>query len=143
MHLWLSLCRAPAYSRATLDSGNVAAQIIRNLFLAAVQRKSGARILIDGGKIASYRRLYLAATPYLQRCADVLASVYVGLQRAGECVKKNLARSPNVPLIGFNAAAVGVANLHRAYRVQRAACSVQRADANALAEQQRIGDAFT
>ena len=128
----------PADGRAAFEGGNVAAWVIWDPFLAAVQRQSGARILVDGGKLSSYRRFYLAATPYAQRRADVLAVVYAELQRAGEWIKKNPgpAAEWNAPVIGLDAATVEAANLRRSYRVQPV-------DAEALAEQQRIADAFT
>lgn len=128
----------PADGRAAFEGGNVAAWVIWDPFLAAVQRQSGARILQDGGKLSSYRRFYLAATPYAQRRADVVAVVYAELQRAGEWIKKNPgpAAEWNAPVIGLDAATVEAANLRRSYQVRPV-------DAEALSEQQRIADAFT
>jgi sulfonate transport system substrate-binding protein len=128
----------PADGRAAFEGGNVAAWVIWDPFLAAVQRQSGARVLVDGGKLASYRRFYLAATPYAQRRTDVLGVVYAELQRAGEWIKKNpgAAAEWHAPVIGLDTATVEAANLRRSYRVQPV-------DAEALAEQQRIADAFT
>lgn len=110
----------PADGRAAFEGGNVAAWVIWDPFLAAVQRQSDARTLVDGGKLASYRRFYLAATPYAQRRADVLAVVYAELQRAGEWIKKDPgpAAEWNAPVIGLDAATVAAANLRRSYRVQ-------------------------
>jgi len=128
----------PADGRAAFEGGNVAAWVIWDPFLAAVQRQSGARTLQDGGKLSSYRRFYLAATPYAQRRADVLGVVYAELQRAGEWIKTNpgAAAEWHAPVIGLDAATVAAANLRRSYRVQPV-------DAEALTEQQRIADAFT
>jgi sulfonate transport system substrate-binding protein len=128
----------PADGRAAFEGGNVAAWVIWDPFLAAVQRQSGARTLQDGGKLSSYRRFYLAATPYAQRRTDVLGVVYAELQRAGEWIKQNPgpAAEWNAPVIGLDVATVTAANLRRSYRVQPV-------DAEALAEQQRIADAFT
>jgi sulfonate transport system substrate-binding protein len=129
---------SPADGRAAFESGNVAAWVIWDPFLAAVQRQSGARILVDGVGLSSYRRFYLAATPYAQRRADAIAIVYTELQRAGAWIKANpvAAAEWNGPVIGLDAATVEAANLRRTYRVQPV-------DAEALAEQQRIADAFT
>ncbi|MEY8879255.1 MAG: aliphatic sulfonate ABC transporter substrate-binding protein [Leptothrix sp. (in: b-proteobacteria)] len=129
---------SPADGRAAFEGGNVAAWVIWDPFLAAVQRQSGARLLQDGTRLSSYRRFYLAATPYAQRRADVLATVYTELQRAGDWIKKNPAAAAewHAPVIGLDAATVEAANLRRSYRVQPV-------DAEALAEQQRIADAFT
>jgi len=129
---------SPADGRAAFEGGNVGAWVIWDPFLAAVQRQSGARILQDGTRLSSYRRFYLAATPYAQRRPDVLAALYAELQRAGEWIKKNPgpAAEWNAPLIGLDAPTVAAANLRRSYRVQAV-------DAEAIAEQQRIADAFT
>ena len=123
--------------RAAFENGSVAAWVIWDPFLAAVQRQSGARILQDGGRLSSYRRFYLASTPYAQRRADVLKTVYAELQKAGDWVKANPgpAAEWHGPLIGLDAATVEAANQRRTYRVQPV-------DADALAEQQRIADAF-
>jgi hypothetical protein len=43
----------PADGRAAFEGGNVAAWVIWDPFLAAVQRQSGARVLLDGSKITS------------------------------------------------------------------------------------------
>lgn len=127
----------PADARAAFENGNVAAWVTWDPFLAAVQRQANARVLQDGAGLASYRRFYLAATPYAQRRADVVGIVYAELQRAGAWVKANAAAAAewHAPLIGLDAPTVGAANQRRSYRVQPV-------DAEALAEQQRIADAF-
>lgn len=129
---------SPADGRAAFENGAVAAWVIWDPFLAAVQRQSGARILLDGSNVAAYRRFYLAATSFVQRRADVVAAVYAELQRAGEWIKANPgpAAEWHAPFVGLDAPTVEVANLRRTYRVQPV-------DADALGEQQRIADAFT
>lgn len=128
---------SPADGRAAFEGSNVAAWVIWDPFLSAVQRQAGARILLDGTRLSAYRRFYLAATPYAQRRGDVLATVYAELQRAGEWIKQNPgpAAEWHAPVIGLDAATVEAANLRRSYRVQPV-------DGEALAEQQRIADAF-
>ncbi|HEX2009537.1 MAG TPA: aliphatic sulfonate ABC transporter substrate-binding protein, partial [Roseateles sp.] len=128
----------PADGRAAFENGSVAAWVVWDPFLAAVQRQSGARILADGTRLSAYRRFYLASTPYAQRRAEVLAAVYAELQRAGDWIKKNPgpAAEWHAPVIGLDPATVEQANLRRSYRVQPV-------DAEALAEQQRIADAFS
>jgi len=127
----------PADARAAFESGNIAAWVIWDPFLAAVQRQAHARVLQDGAGLASYRRFYLAATPYAQRRSDVVGIVYAELQRAGTWVKAHPAAAAewHAPLIGLDAPTVEAANQRRSYRVQPV-------DAEALAEQQRIADAF-
>lgn len=129
---------SPADARAAFENGNVAAWVVWDPFLAAVQRQAGARVLQDGQGLSAYRRFYLAATPYAQRRADVLAVVVAELQRAGAWVKANPgpAAEWHAPVIGLDAATVEAANARRSYQVQAV-------DAESLAEQQRIADAFT
>jgi len=129
---------SPADARAAFERGSVAAWVIWDPFLAAVQRQANARILRDGKGLSSYRRFYLAATPYAQRHAGVLAVVYDELRRAGEWIKQNpaVAAQWQAPLIGLDAPTVEAANRRRTYQVQTV-------DAASLDEQQRIADAFT
>jgi sulfonate transport system substrate-binding protein len=129
---------SPADGRAAFEKGSVAAWVIWDPFLAAVQRQADARILRDGTQLSNYRRFYLAATPFAQSRPEVLAAVYAELQQAGTWIKANPgpASEWNAPLLGLDAPTVAAANLRRSYRVQPV-------DAEALAEQQRIADAFT
>ncbi|WP_420991576.1 aliphatic sulfonate ABC transporter substrate-binding protein [Cupriavidus sp. 30B13] len=129
---------SPADARAAFERGSVAAWVIWDPFLAAVQRQANARILRDGKGLSSYRRFYLAATPYAQKHADVLAVVYDELRRAGEWIKQNPAAAAqwHAPLIGLDVPTVEAANRRRTYQVQTV-------DAASLEEQQRIADAFT
>jgi sulfonate transport system substrate-binding protein len=129
---------SPADGRAAFETGSVAAWVVWDPFLAAVQRQAGARILVDGTGLAAYRRFYLAAAPFAQRRADVLSVVFAELQRAGEWIKKNPAAAAewHAPVIGLDATTVEAANARRSYRVQPV-------DAESLGEQQRIADAFT
>ena len=68
----------------------------------------------------------------------MLAQFYAQLREAGEWIKANPgpAAEWHAPLIGLDAATVQAANARRSYRVQPV-------DADSLAEQQRIADAFT
>ncbi|OYV00084.1 MAG: aliphatic sulfonate ABC transporter substrate-binding protein [Burkholderiales bacterium PBB5] len=129
---------SPADGRAAFEGGNVAAWVIWDPFLSAVQRQSAVRVLTDGAGLSAYRRFYLAATPYAQRRADVLALIYGELQRAGATIKANprAAAEWHAPVIGLDAATVEVANARRSY-------AVQPVDSEGLTEQQRIADAFT
>ncbi len=128
---------SPADARAAFERGSVAAWVIWDPFLAAVQRQSNARVLRDGEGLSSYRRFYLAATPFARTHAEVLEVVFDALRDAGDWVKRNPAEAArwHAPLIGLDAATVEAANARRSY-------AVRTVDAAALAEQQRIADAF-
>lgn len=128
----------PADGRSAFENGAIAAWVVWDPFLAAVQRQSGARILVDGTRIAAYRRFYLAATPFAQQHPEVLRRVYEELQQAGDWVKKNPAAAAewHAPVLGLDAATVAAANERRSY-------AVRPVDPESLAEQQRIADAFS
>ena len=129
---------SPADGRAAFERDAIAAWVIWDPFLAAVQRQSNARILVDGTGLSNYRRFYLASSAFAQKRPDVLAVVYDELAKAGQWTKANAAAAAqfHAPVIGLDAATVEAANLRRSY-------NVQPADAAALEEQQRIADAFT
>ncbi|WP_431257874.1 aliphatic sulfonate ABC transporter substrate-binding protein [Roseateles chitinivorans] len=128
----------PADGRSAFENGAIAAWVVWDPFLAAVQRQSGARILVDGTRIAAYRRFYLAATSFAQQNPEVLQRVYDELQRAGEWVKKNPAAAADwhAPVLGLDPSIVAAANERRTY-------AVRPVDTESLSEQQRIADAFT
>ena len=129
---------SPADGRAAFENGSVAAWVIWDPFLAAVQRQSGARVLQDGQGLSYYRRFYLASTAFAKRRNDVLSVVFSELRGAGAWVKGNPVEAAQwyAPVIGLDAATVEVANARRSY-------AVQAVDAASLAEQQRIADAFS
>lgn len=129
----------PADGRSAFEKGAIDAWAIWDPFLATVAAKSDARVLTDGSKIdVSYRRFYLISTPYLQRRPDVAAKVVEELTKTGIWVKQNPKQAAEIlaPLIGLDPATVETANGRRSY-------AVARVDADALAEQQKIADAFT
>jgi sulfonate transport system substrate-binding protein len=129
---------SPADGRAAFENGSVAAWVIWDPFLAAVQRQSGARILQDGQGLSCYRRFYLASTSYATRRNDVLSLVFSELRSAGAWIKGNPVEAAQwyAPLIGLDAGTVEAANARRSY-------GVQAVDAASLAEQQSIADAFS
>lgn len=129
----------PADGRAAFEKGAVDAWAIWDPFLATVQRKSEARILTDGSQVGvSYRRFYLASTPYVQRRPDVLKLVVEELRKTGQWIKQQPkdAAQIHAPLIGLDAETVELANSRRSY-------DVAEVDAAALAEQQKVADVFT
>jgi sulfonate transport system substrate-binding protein len=129
----------PADGRAAFERGAVDAWVVWEPFVAAVQQSANARILADGRYAdVGYRRYYLAATSYAQQHPDVLVVVVDELRKAGLWVKQNPREAAEQlsPLIGLDAATLGVANGRRSLQVEAV-------DEQALAEQQRIADAFT
>lgn len=129
---------SPADGRAAFENGSVAAWVIWDPFLAAVQRQGGARVLRDGQGLSEYRRFYMASTAYAKRRDDVLAAVFAALRDAGSWIKANPAEAAQwyAPVVGLDAATVEAANGRRSY-------AVQTVDAASLTEQQSIADTFS
>ncbi|WP_419736404.1 aliphatic sulfonate ABC transporter substrate-binding protein [Pseudomonas sp. COR18] len=128
----------PADGRAAFENGKVDAWVTWEPFLSGVQRQLPTRTLADGQGLASYKRYYLASTPYAQAHPQVLKRVFAELQKSGAWIKAHPQDAAKIlgPLWGgLDAATVEAANRHRSYEVQ--AVTVDQ-----LSEQQQIADAF-
>ncbi len=127
----------PADGRAAFERGAIDAWVVWDPFLAAVQKQSAVRVLADGRELASYQRYYLAGTPYAKARPDVLGVFFHELQKAGAWVKQSPkdAAALLAPVWGLDAGVIELANSRRSYEVRAVVPT-------ALAEQQRIADAF-
>ena len=95
-------------------------------------------MLTDGSKIGiSYRRFYLAGAD-AQRRPDVLTQVVEKLRKAGEWVKQQPKEAAGILAVpfGLDVETLELSNSRRSY-------AVAPVDVAALAEQQKIADAFT
>jgi sulfonate transport system substrate-binding protein len=127
----------PADGRAAFERGAIDAWVVWDPFLAAVQKQSAVRVLADGRDLASYQRYYLAGTPYAQARPDVLRVFFNELHKAGQWVKQSPKDAAALlsPVWGLDAGVIELANSRRSYDVRAVVPT-------ALAEQQRIADAF-
>lgn len=127
----------PSEGRKAFDDGSVAAWGIWDPFLAAAQRHAQARALPESVGAAAYRRLYLAAVPFLRARPEVVQAVYAGLREAAAWVKGQPAAAVewHAAAIGMDVGTVQAAYARRSYRVEPV-------DAACLVEQQRIADIF-
>jgi sulfonate transport system substrate-binding protein len=127
----------PADGRAAFERGAIDAWVVWDPFLAAVQKQSAVRVLADGRELASYQRYYLAGTPYAKARPDVLGVFFHELQKVGAWVKQSPkdAAALLAPVWGLDAGVIELANSRRSYEVRAVVPT-------ALAEQQRIADAF-
>jgi len=66
---------APADARAAFERGAIDAWSIWDPFLAAAEKQLGARALADGTGLVANHQFYLAARPYAEKQADILAIV--------------------------------------------------------------------
>jgi sulfonate transport system substrate-binding protein len=127
----------PADGRAALVSGNVDAWVAWDPFLSSAERASGARILVDGTGLASYKRYYLASEAFTDKHADALGVVFAKLKEAGLWAKSHPKEAADLlaPLWTIDTDTIAQANARRSYQIG----PVTR---EGLSEQQRIADAF-
>jgi sulfonate transport system substrate-binding protein len=127
----------PADGRAAFERGSVDAWAVWDPYFAGAQQQTGARVLVDGSGLASYRRYYLASAEFARGHPQILRIVFEALQERGNWVKAHSPEAAAIlaPLWGLDAQTAGVANSRRSY-------DVRPVTAEALREQQKIADAF-
>jgi sulfonate transport system substrate-binding protein len=128
---------SPADGRAAFEKDAIDAWVVWDPFLSAVNVQSQARVIPVSRDTAAYQRYYLATDAYAKSNPDVLRLLFQELKKAGVWVKK----SPKEAAVllagvwGIESAIVEQANTHRSYEVREVTAA-------ALAEQQKIADAF-
>lgn len=129
---------SPADGRAAFESGAVDAWAVWDPYVAGAQQQVKARVLTDGGDgLASYRRYYLASADFAKAHPEVVQVVFDTLRDTGQWVKAHPqeAAAQLAPVWGLDAQTVRIANDRRSYEVKAV-------NAEALAEEQKIADAF-
>jgi len=129
---------APADARAAFERGAVDAWSIWDPFFAAAEKQLGARVLADGTGLVANHQFYLAARPYAEQQADIVAIVLEELARVDEWGKSHL---PEVAAIlarqtGLDLPVVKLAASRYSYGVTPLSPAV-------IAQQQAIADTFT
>ncbi len=128
----------PADARAAFENGSVDAWSIWDPFLAAVEKQSGARIVVDGRNgVANNHQFYLAERRYAQARPDVLKALFDDSVEQGRWLKANLKQAAAIiaPLQGLEPAVVELA-------LQRYQFNVAPLSAAVAAEQQKVADTF-
>ncbi|TBW10262.1 aliphatic sulfonate ABC transporter substrate-binding protein [Azotobacter chroococcum subsp. isscasi] len=128
----------PADGRAAFENGKVDAWVTWEPFLSSAQRQLSTRTLADGDRLAAYQRYYLTSQRFARESPQVLEVVFAELVKAGDWLRTHPREAARIlaPLWGNLAPEiVEQANARRSYRVR----PVQ---AESLAEQQKIADAF-
>lgn len=127
----------PADGRAAFVSNNVDAWVAWDPFLTSARRQTGARVLSDGTRLASYKRYYLASESFVQSHGDVLKILVGKLAETGVWVKAHPKEAAHLlaGVWGIDAETVEEANSHRSYQVGMVA-------RDGLSEQQKIADKF-
>jgi sulfonate transport system substrate-binding protein len=129
---------APADARAAFERGAVDAWAIWDPFLEAAKRQSNARLLADADGIVSHHQFFLSARPFAQQNGEVLAIVMDEAAKQGEWVRGHYseAAAQLAPIQGLDAGVIEAGLRHYAH-------VYKTVDANVLAQQQRIADAFS
>jgi sulfonate transport system substrate-binding protein len=128
----------PADARAAFEKGSVDAWAIWDPFLAAVEKQSGARIVVDGRNgVANNYQFYLAERGYAEKRPDVLKALFDDSVEQGRWLKSNLKQAAAIiaPLQGLEPAVVELA-------LQRYQFNVTPLSAAVAAEQQKVADTF-
>jgi len=128
---------APADARAAFERGSVDAWVIWDPYLAAAEAATGARTLSDGTGIVSNTQFYLGARGFVATNAQVLDAVLAELREVDAWARRDIAAvaAQLSPAVGIPAPVLEVALKRQSY-------GIKLIDQGALAEQQRIADAF-
>jgi len=127
----------PADARAAFERGAVDAWAIWDPFLAAVEKGSGARILVDGRGLVSNHAFYLAERGYAEKYPQVLRALFDDTVEQGRWLKAHPQQAAAViaPLQGLAPEVVERS-------LQRYQFGVQPLTPEVAAEQQKLADAF-
>lgn len=128
---------APADARAAFTQGSVDAWVIWDPYLAAIQRQTDARVLVDGTGLVDNTQFYLAARQFATTEPKLVHTVLEELAKADAWAKAHPAEVANelAPLVGLDAATVELA-------ARRAAYGATPVSTQVLASQQMIADTF-
>jgi sulfonate transport system substrate-binding protein len=129
---------APADARAAFERQSVDAWAIWDPFYAAFELARKPRVLATGRDLSSNNSFYLASRPFASRHPDVLAVLFEELTRADRLVQQD--RPAVIKLVSdFSGLDAGVVSL---FIQRRPASPVGPLSAQAVADQQRVADAF-
>ena len=130
---------APADARAAFEKGAVDAWAIWDPFLAAVQKQTGARIVVDGRQgVANNYQFYLAERGFAEKHPDVIKTLFDDSVAQGRWLKANLKQAAALiaPLQGLEPDVVELA-------LQRYQFNVTPLSALVAADQQKVADTFS
>ena len=127
----------PADARAAFERGAVDAWAIWDPFLAAVEKQSGARLLVDGRGVVNNYSYYLAERGYAQAHPQVIQALFDDNQAQAAYVKANIkaAAAAIAPLQGLETEVVEKSLTRYQFGVKPLTPAV-------AAEQQKIADTF-
>jgi sulfonate transport system substrate-binding protein len=127
----------PADARAAFERGAVDAWAIWDPFLAAVEKQSGARILVDGRGVVNNFAYYLAERGYAEKYPQIVQALFEDTVAQGHWLKANVTKAAALiaPLQGLEPEVVEKS-------LQRHQFGVKPLTPAVAAEQQKIADTF-
>jgi sulfonate transport system substrate-binding protein len=128
---------APADARAAFERGSVDAWVIWDPFQAAAEAATGARVLADGVGLVSNTQFYLGSRSFVDANPRVLDVV---LSQLGEVDR--WARGDITAVAAQLSPSIGITVPVLKAALKRQAYGIKPIDAAAIAEQQKIADAF-
>ncbi len=128
---------APADANAAFVRGAVDAWAIWDPYLAAAERATGARVLADGQGIAPNREFYLSRRAFTEASPEIVSAVIaaIGSIDAWAAGHADTVAAELAPAIGVPAPVLQVA-------LERQSYGAAPLDATAIADQQKVADAF-
>jgi len=129
---------APADARAAFERKSVDAWAIWDPFYAAIELAIKPHVLATGRELSSNNSFYLASRPFAVQHAQTLAVLFDELTRADAIVQNK--RKEAIKLVSdFSGLDAGVVSL---FIQRRPVSPVGPLNATAVADQQRVADAF-
>ncbi|MCA1325483.1 sulfonate ABC transporter substrate-binding protein [Herbaspirillum sp. alder98] len=128
---------APADARAAFERGAIDAWAIWDPFQAAAEKQVGARRLASGVGAVSHHQFFLSARPFASKNPEIEKILLEEITREGQWVKSNISQAAAqlAPIQGLETDVIETG-------LKRYAHVYKPIDAQVLAEQQRIADAF-
>jgi sulfonate transport system substrate-binding protein len=128
----------PADARAAFERGSVDAWAIWDPFLAAAEKQLGARVLADGKGLVANHQFYLASRTYAEKNPEIVRIVLEEIAKVDEWGEKNPKEVATI-LSAQTGLPVDVVAL----AASRYAYGVKPINADVLAQQQKLADAFS
>lgn len=128
---------APADANAAFVRGSVDAWAIWDPYLAAAERATGARVLADGQGLAPNRQFYLSRRGFTDSSPEIVSAVLKAIGEVDAWAEghADAVAAELAPAVGIPAPVLGVA-------LGRLSYGVAPLDAAAVADQQKVADAF-
>jgi sulfonate transport system substrate-binding protein len=127
----------PADARAAFVAGSIDAWVIWEPFRAAAEAAADARTLKDGAGLVANHEFYLAARKFASENPKAVAAILAAIAEEGERANHN------IPAVAAQfSQAVGIPVIILETALKRTSFGAKPIDAQVVADQQKIADAF-